>query len=593
MKTADDAPRLGAVTDPKGGVHFRLWTDKGTRAAVVLFDDDGGPTWEEPMALDPNEPHVFNLFLERAEVGSLYKLKLDGELLSDPCARCLPYGPHGPARVVGPRKPAAYPKRRVQFDRGEVIYELHVGAFTPEGTFAAAQGRLAHLKDLGVTVIELMPIASFPGERGWGYDGVAMFAPFAGYGSTAELAELIDAVHREGMSIVLDVVFNHLGPDGNPLPNFSDRYFHPERKNPWGAAPAFEDTPFRRLILDCARYWLHEVGFDGLRLDAVHELEPGGDPHILKELAAVARSCSPPAVLIAEDDRNDPEMTLGHGADAVWSDDFHHSLHVLLTGERDGYYAAYEGTLAELSRIILRGQLYEGQLFSPTGAARGKPALNVPRQRLVYSLQNHDQVGNRAQGERLSSLVGPTQLRSALLLLAFLPATPMFFMGEEWGVATPFLYFTDHAEPLGSAVTEGRRAEFAHFSAFSGGTASVPDPQAADSFERSRLPANLETGEAAGQLRAFYRELLTLRRHINESGALTLDSGVVGDVLWVARRVPGTTRGWLCLFNAGEAVELDSVAGCSPQNARAMLSSSEGVAGFSLPTAAACFYALS
>ncbi len=360
-----------------------------------------------------------------------------------------------------PRVPSG--KRAIEFERGEVFYELHVGTFSAEGTFAAATARLPQLAELGITVVELMPIAAFAGTRGWGYDGVALMAPFAPYGTVQELSALIDAAHACGLSVVLDVVYNHLGPDGNYLPAFSDAYFDSGRDNPWGKAPALEKAAFRRLVLDSARYWLSDVGFDGLRIDATHQLEPGGDPHILRELSAVAKACSPPAVLIAEDDRNHPAALFELGIDAVWSDDFHHSIHVLLTSERDGYYAAYEGYLAELARVIERGQLYEGQVSPVTGRPCGKPSADVARYRLIYALQNHDQVGNRARGERLHRLCSVSRVKAVTLLLLFVPATPMLFMGQEIATDSAFLYFADHAGELGEAVTKGRRAEFAHF----------------------------------------------------------------------------------------------------------------------------------
>ena len=563
---------LGATVADDGGVYFRLWSDKANRAAVVLYDDDGWEIWEEPLSVDPEQPHYFGAYLDRASVGSLYRFKLDGKVVGDPYARCFPFGPRGPARVIAPLKPRLHPKRAIDLTRGEVIYELHVGTFTAEGTFTGVRERLPHLQDLGVTVLELLPIAAFPGERGWGYDGVGLFAPFIGYGTSAELSELIDAAHAHGMSVMLDVVYNHLGPECNVLPSYSDLYFHPERKNPWGCAPAFEGVPFRRLVVDSARHWLEEVGFDGLRIDAAHELEPGGEPHILLEVARIAAACSPAAVLVAEDDRNDPEQLATHGVSAVWSDDFHHSLHVLLTGEKDGYYEGYEGTLAELATIINRNQLYEGQIFPPSKRARGKPAAGVDRHRFVYSLQNHDQVGNRALGERISALTDPARLRAATLLLLFLPATPMLFMGQEWGSRSPFLYFADHAEPLASEITKGRRAEFAHFAAFAKDPDAVPDPQKPETFAKSRLSWEEVQEPEAAALLAFHRAALKLRRDDPVLKNSNVSAHVRGDVLWVERRSEQGVR--VLLLNLENAVvplgrlEL-------PRDARVLLSSEE------------------
>ena len=527
---------MGATLDPQGGVHFTLWSDKAAHAAVVLYDADGWEIWEEPLTRDSAQLHVFSTFLDRARLGSMYKFKLDGESVSDPFARSFPFGPRGPAEVLAPLTPREQSKRAIDLARGEVIYELHVGTFTTEGTFESATQRLQHLQELGITVIELMPLASFPGDRGWGYDGVGLFAPFARYGTLQQLCAFLDAAHARDMGVILDVVYNHLGPEGNVLPRYSDLYFHPERQNPWGAAPHFEGVPFRRLVIESARYWLQEVGFDGLRIDAAHQLEPGGDPHILSEIAKIATALTPRAVLIAEDDRNDPESLARHGVSALWSDDFHHSLHVLLTAEKDGYYDGYSGTLPELANIINRNQLYEGQVFPATGKPRGKPAVDVPRERFVYTLQNHDQVGNRALGERITRLTDLERVRAATLLLLFLPATPLLFMGQEWGAESPFLYFTDYAEPLASEVTQGRRAEFAHFAAFASNPEAVPDPQGSEAFVHSQLRwEELELPEHAALLR-LHRDALRLRREDRVLQHSNVCAAVHGEALWVERR---------------------------------------------------------
>jgi maltooligosyltrehalose trehalohydrolase len=481
----DQERRLGAWPQPDG-THFAVWTDKASEVKIRWRDEITDRGGEFLLGPDPSEPHLYAGFIAGVGPGTLYEVLVNGASCVDPFARSLPRGVHGPAEITAlPR--ASKPKRQIELERGEVLYELHVGTFTPAGTFSAAAQRLPQLAELGITVIELMPIAAFAGARGWGYDGVALMAPFAPYGTLEELTAFLDAAHGAGLSVVLDVVYNHLGPDGNYLPAFSDSYFDSGRDNPWGKAPALEKAAFRRLVLDSARYWLQDVGFDGLRIDAAHELEPGGDPHILQALAAIAKACSPRAVLVAEDDRNDPAALFELGVDAVWSDDFHHVIHVLLTSERDGYYAAYQGDLAELARVIERGQLYEGQIFPLTGRARGKPSAHVPRHRLIYALQNHDQVGNRARGERLHALCNVAQLQAVTLLLLFLPGTPMFFMGQEFATDSPFLYFADHAGELGQLITKGRQEEFAHFAAFRANPQDVPDPQAEESFLRSKL----------------------------------------------------------------------------------------------------------
>jgi maltooligosyltrehalose trehalohydrolase len=525
---------LGAVAEASG-VHFAAWSDKARRISVVLYDLAGEECAE--FALERSAiSGIFSGIMRGVEPGALYKFRVDEEIAIDPYARELPQGVHGPARVVRPLLTPAFPKRRVELERGEVIYELHVGAFTPEGTFESAARRLADLKKLGVTVVELMPIAAFAGQRGWGYDGVALFAPHPNYGTRDELNAFIDAAHALELSVILDVVYNHLGPAGNALPIFSDSYFS-ERTNAWGHAPALEKPPFRRLVLDNARYWLETLGFDGLRLDATHELEPGGDPHILQALAGVAHGCSPKAVLIAEDCRDDPAFLFGLGVDGVWSDDFHHVAHVLLTHERDGYYADYRPSLSDLARTCERGQLYEGQPDA-TGRAHGKPVPNVTPGRFVFTLQNHDQIGNRACGERLHDLTGAPAFRAMSLLLIFLPATPLLFMGQEWAASSPFLYFTDHAEPLGEAITRGRRNEFAHFAGFAGERACrIPNPQLSSTFERSKLDwSERELPEHASMLE-FYRAALALRARdpvLSRPSALEVSSS--GALLVASRR---------------------------------------------------------
>ena len=587
-----EGPSLGAQCEA-AGVRFTVWSDKAREVSVVLYDRPGNPIQEISLSRG-DEPHTYVALARDIRAGALYDFRLDGRLAVDPYARSLPFGVHGPALVVAPLRPRATEKCTVALHANEVIYELHVGTFTTEGTFDSARERMSELRELGVTTVELMPVAAFPGRRGWGYDGVGLFAPFSGYGSPERLRELIDAIHSLGMSVILDVVYNHLGPDGNPLPAFSDAYFDEQRANAWGKAPALEKPAFRRLIRDNARYWLNTLGFDGLRLDATHELEPGGTPHILRELSQIAHACTPPAVLIAEDSRNDPKTLLEHGIDAVWSDDFHHSLHVLLTSERDGYYGAFSGELAELARVIERGQLFEGQAGAANEAPRGKSAAGVAHQRFVFALQNHDQVGNRACGERLSALVGFDAFRAASLLLLFLPATPILFMGQEWASSAPFLYFSDHAGDLGHAVSRGRRREFGHFSGFCANEAdAIPDPQAETTFLRSKLDWTERHSAEHAQTLTLYRRALELRRTdlvLREASQLSV--GTTGDTLWVLRQSSNGAR--LLLFNPGSATKLEQVAGHPAGNARALLSTfaPRSTSVFDLAASSATVFAL-
>ncbi|MES1173637.1 MAG: alpha-amylase family glycosyl hydrolase [Myxococcales bacterium] len=592
MKLADGVS-LGARPEASG-VRFLAWSDTARAISLVLYETPGQIARELPLVAAP-EAHFFGAFVAGLGPGALYDFRVDGHIAVDPFARALPCGVHGPGQVTAPLGARRFPKRRIVLDENEVFYELHVGTFTHEGRFESAAERLPELRALGVTVVELMPVAAFAGARGWGYDGVGLFAPFASYGTPEELSQLVDAIHACGMSAVLDVVYNHVGPDGNVLPVYSDSYFDSQRKSAWGSKPDLEKPAFRRLILNNARYWLDTFGFDGLRLDATHELEPGGEPHILRELADIAHACDPPATLIAEDSRNDPSTLLSLGIDGLWSDDFHHVLHVLLTHENDGYYQAFQGDLRELARVIERGQLFEGELNERLPAPRGRPTTGVPTGRFLFALQNHDQVGNRARGERLHDLSTLPAYRAASLLLLFLPQTPLLFMGQEWAASTPFLYFSDHAGSLGEAVSRGRIAEFGHFSAFREPSAgAVPDPQLEATFLRSKIDwSERETFEHARTLE-LYRAALALRR---QDPVLSQPSesrvGIEGTVLWAIRRGPSGER--LLLFNPGGACRLTEVAGHRVDEAQLLLTTHPPLGAspsFEIAASSASIYAL-
>ena len=585
--------RLGAWPRA-GGTQFAVWSDKEADIAIRWTDERTGRQGELRLDSDPSNPHLRVGFAPGVGAGALYEVLLDGKPAVDPYARALPRGVHGPAQIVATPQRGQHPKRRIELARGEVFYELHIGTFTPEGTFRSAATRLPQLAELGITVLELMPVVAFAGARGWGYDGVALLAPLAAYGTVHDLAELIDRAHALGLSVILDAVYNHLGPDGNYLPQFSDSYFDSVRNNPWGKAPAFDSQAFRRLVTESARYWLADVGFDGLRLDAVHELEPGGDPHILQDLANIARGCSPPAFIAAEDDRNDPASLFAHGIDAVWSDDFHHTVHVLLTSERDGYYSGYHGDLAELARVIENIHLFDGQVFPPSGRPRGKPCGHLPRERFIYALQNHDQVGNRALGERLHHLCDEQRLRAVTLLWLCLPATPLFFMGQESAEDEPFLYFTDHAGQLGKAVSEGRAKEFGAFTAFGGGGAeALPDPQDESTFLKCKL--HWRTDGKKTDWFEFHRRALRLRREDPVLRAHSaLRTGVECNVLWVRAKSSAGAR--LLLFNAGNPVSSAALAGVTASSARLLMASSTAQhdgSRFELPSNACLVFALS
>jgi maltooligosyltrehalose trehalohydrolase len=539
---------------------FAAWTE-ARECAVCLYDEHG--TQRARQLLTARGDGLFDTELSDAGHGTLYKFELDGVALPDPYARFLPQGVHGPAMVVEPRYSFVHGQGRPLTLGKHVLYELHVGTFTEGGTYRAAIERLPELVRLGITCIELMPVASFDGMRGWGYDGVALFAPFAPYGSPDELRELVDAAHDLSLSVMLDVVYNHLGPAGNYLAQYHRDYFSAEIKNAWGDSPNYAHPAVRAFAIDNARYWLSEFRFDGLRLDAVHAIVDPSAKHVLRDLVEEVRALDPARILIAEDDRNDPAIVEEVGLDGLWADDFHHQLRVTLTGERDGYYKAYEPSVAELAKVIERGWLYEGQPFPVSGEPRGKPRGSLPAHSLVYCIQNHDQTGNRALGNRLTDDVDLDAFCMASAILLFLPSTPLLFMGQEWAASTPFLFFSDHHAELGEAVSRGRREEFKHFEAFSRPETrdKIPDPQAEKSFQDSRLDWAEREREPHKSVLALYTNLLTLRRTdavLSDGSRGSLKADVTAGLLRITRSLDGQERVLLANFT-DQPVELTQV----------------------------------
>jgi maltooligosyltrehalose trehalohydrolase len=547
-----DRPLLGALAD-EGGVSFGAYVTPSRACAVRIRDADGAARGLYPMRAIGGG--YFETRVEGAGPGTLYELVIDGRKLPDPHARFLPMGVHGPARVEAARY---VPKNRPVATRlaEQIIYEIHVGTFTPEGTYDAARRRLGYLASLGVRTIELMPLAAFAGARGWGYDGVAHYAPFAPYGEPDDLRRFVDEAHGYGLSVVLDVVYNHFGPSGNYLSAFSDEYFV-QAETTWGQAPDFARAPMRRYVIDNATYWVREFGFDGLRLDAIHAIDDRSEVHVLREVTAAVHQLGK-RVLFAEDERNDPDVVTSLGFDALWADDFHHQLRVTLTGENEGYYGAYAPGARGVADAINRGWIYEGQIFPATGNPRGKPARELLAESLVYCIQNHDQIGNRPFGDRLSASVSTDAYCAASMLLLFLPMTPLLFMGQEWAASTPFLYFTDHEPELGDAIAEGRRRELRSFSAFADPASALPDPQAAQTFESSKLRWDERSEEAHRAVLELYRELLYLRRTdpvLQDPARERLQAEARGDVL-VVRRALGADVRVLCVNFGATSVPL-------------------------------------
>jgi maltooligosyltrehalose trehalohydrolase len=541
-KTTRETP-LGAAVDA-GGTRFRVWTTRARRVRVRLFED--GHRAVRDIELEPRSRGDFETHVPALGAGALYKFVLDDREVPDPYARFLPFGVHGPAEVLAPGH--ASPLRpRALLDR-LCTYELHVGTFTQEGTYRAARAKLREVAALGVNALELMPLAAFSGDWGWGYDGVAHYAPHAPYGRPEELRRFVGEAHELGLYVIIDAVFNHFGPSGNYLASYSPEYFTAAFSTPWGDALDFGEPHMRRHVLGAARLWLEEYGFDGLRLDATHAIVDRSKPHIVRELADLAHSLDPARLVIVEDDRNESSLVTDLGVDAIWADDFHHHLRVLLTGERDGYYAAYEPAARALAHAIERGWSYEGQAYAPWGQPRGTRADALRPEQFVYCLENHDQAGNRALGERLSQLVSTDAFCAASTLLLFLPMSPLLFMGQEWGASTPFLYFTQHDEELGALVSKGRRDEFKSFRAFSDpeARARIPDPQARATFESSKLNWDERSSPPHARVLAIVRDLLRLRREdpVLREGCerKDLSARVEGELLVVERTGPRGRR---------------------------------------------------
>jgi malto-oligosyltrehalose trehalohydrolase len=530
------------------GVRFRLWAPNARRMELMLTVNGA----ERALPMEARPAGWYEIVTTEAQAGSLYRFRIDGDLkFADPASRFNPQDAQGPSAVVDPCAfdwPDGAWRGRPWHEA--VVYELHVGTFTAEGSFAGVERRLDYLADLGITVIELMPIADFPGARGWGYDGVLPYAPVAAYGTPESLKSLVAAAHARGMAVMLDVVYNHFGPEGNYLHRYAPDFFTDRHHTPWGSAINF-DGPGSRTVRDFfihnALYWLEEYHFDGLRFDAVHAVIDDSVPHFFTELATALRAGPGgvrPIHLILENNANEAHLLGAIGGrdthDAQWNDDVHHCLHVILTGETDGYYADYaERPHALLCRTLAQGFAYQGERSPYQGEPRGEKSAHLPPTAFVSFLQNHDQIGNRAQGERLSALVESDAARlaaAALLLLA--PAPPMLFMGEEWGALEPFPYFCDMSADLNEKIRQGRRQEFARFGKFAADQ-ELPDPSSAATFSSAKLDWSRQAEERHADWLEKYRRLLAIRRrdivplvplirsgscsHVADDGAFAVD----------------------------------------------------------------------
>lgn len=555
---------------------FSVWAPRAERVQLRLQGD--------PIEMRRRPGGWWGANVPAAGPGMDYAFRLDGgPPMPDPRSPWQPQGPMQASRTVDHRE-FEWTDRHWQSRplSSAVIYELHIGTFTPQGTFEAALGKLEHLVNLGVTHIELMPVNEFDGARGWGYDGVSIFAPFHGYGGPPGLKRLVDGCHAAGLGVVLDVVYNHFGPSGCFLGQFGP-YFTNRHQTPWGEAVNFDGSDsdeVRRFVIDNALMWLRDYHIDGLRLDGIHAILDTSAMHILEELDEEVQELSTQLgrhlFLIAESDLNDPRVVRsrevgGYGMDAQWSDDFHHALHVALTGERAGYYADFNG-LGDLAHILRHAFLYNGRYSTNRRRRHGRPAFGLSGHRFVAYMQNHDQVGNRARGERMTHLVSPQRAKLGAALMLTSPFVPMLFQGEEWAAGAPFLYFTGFEDvELGRAVSEGRRHEFA---AFGWKPEDVPDPQALRTFEQSKLDWSETDREPHASMLRWYRDLIRLRHRFGDLSNGHMDAAVVhADERhqWLSLRRGAFTI--LCNFADGDAhIPLE------PNSARhVVLASREGV----------------
>jgi maltooligosyltrehalose trehalohydrolase len=502
---------LGAHPGPDGTTEFRVWAP---RPESVLLKIEG-----RELALEHAGHDVFEVTTQAA-AGEDYVFLVDGQELPDPCSRWQPAGLRGPSRILDCSR---FQWSDAGFRRGpladQVLLELHVGTFSSEGTFDGAIPHLRELAEAGITAIELMPVAEFPGARGWGYDGVYLSAAHSAYGGPQALARLVEAAHSEGLAVVLDVVYNHLGASGVTAMEAYGPYFTDKYETPWGRAINFDDAlsdPVREWVLQSAEGWVRDFHIDGLRLDAIHAIVDSNPEHLVAAVARRVHAGRPQAYVIAESGMNNPRVMRpdergGYACDAAWADDFHHALRVLLTDDREGYYAEF-GRLAQLAKAYHRPHVHDGQYSSFRKRRFGAPAEDVPPASFVVFDQNHDQVGNRAYGDRLPVEARPLAAFCTLLS----PFTPMLFMGEEYGERAPFQFFSDHIdEEIATATREGRRREFAAFAEFG---EEIPDPQAPETFEASKL-----TRERDPQLAELYRRLLEVRREIPTEELSTIE----------------------------------------------------------------------
>lgn len=556
----------------EGGVDFRVWAPASREVHVVLAE---GPTLERAackIALQSEEGGYFSQFIPDARAGMHYKLQLDHGLFPDPVSRFQPDGPHGASRIVDPRQFQWSDNgwRGIDLKR-QVLYEMHLGTFTDEGSWTAAAGHLPELADLGVTTLEIMPVADFPGRYGWGYDGVSFFAPTRLYGEPDDFRAFVNRAHQLGLGVILDVVYNHLGPDGNYLRDFSPDYFSAQRTE-WGDALNFDGNnsqPVREFFVSNAAYWIEEYHLDGLRLDATQQIFDRSADHILAEITrAVRRAAGGRSTFVVAE--NEPQQTRlvrspqegGDGLDALWNDDFHHSARVAATGRREAYYSDYQGAPQEFVSAAKWGYLFQGQRYDWQKTPRGTAGLDLQPGNFVVFLENHDQVANSLRGQRLHTLTHPGLLRALTALLLLGPGTPMLFQGQEFAASAPFIYFADHHLELAEAVAKGRAEFLRQFPSVATpeATACLPHPQDEANFRRCKL--DFRERAKHREIYALHKDLLGLRRDDPLLGSVVrgrYDGAVLGDAAFLLRFFGEPQNDRLMVVNLGADLHLHSI----------------------------------
>ena len=558
---------VGAELQGSAGAHFRVWADDHQAVTLVVEQQSDAVTSEVPLASEGNG--YFSAFVPSIAAETLYRYRFDADSarFPDPASRAQPSGPHGPSQVIDPASFEWTDQswKGIQLP-GQVFYELHVGTFTREGSWRAAMDYLPPLVDVGITTIEMMPVAEFAGQFGWGYDGVDLFAPSHLYGTPDDLRRFVDRAHSLGLGVMLDVVYNHLGPDGNYLAQFSRAYFTTRYENEWGDAINYDDgaAPMREFVAANAAYWIDEFHFDGLRLDATQQIFDESKPNILGEISERARRAAPSRsiIVVAENERQEvrglrARKDQGFGLDALWNDDFHHTSTVALTGHREAYCMDYLGAPQEFISCAKRGFLYQGQFYSWQRGRRGTPTTGFSPERFITFLENHDQVANAPSGHglRLQQQASPGLYRALTAVWLLSPGTPMFFQGQEFSASSPFLFFADHGGDLGAAVRAGRAEFMSQFrSAATRPLAeTLPDPRDPETFARCKLD-HAERGRS--QMVDFHRDLLRLRREMVQAGS-SFDGAVLSDRAFVLRWFDPANR--LLVVNLGTEVILATV----------------------------------